>query len=201
MRLSAAVVALMITAVGCIAPDHEDREISGLSRPHEERWLAPIGNLDPDAADALIKQPVSRSGFSVASDASTGTTYLFGGTANGIPVGDLWAWDGTQWRPIPGAVSPSPRAGAALAFDAVRHVLVLFGGAQRSGYACDTWSWSPQSSTWSQNVTSGHVPSCRADGIAVFDLPLGGVVMFGGTNGGGQLTDAWLWDGTMWSEV
>ena len=67
---------------------------------------------------------------------------LFGGyTTAEHPLGDTWAWNGTDWRLTP-PTNPSARSIAAMAYDAPREQVILFGGAGESpGALGETWAF------------------------------------------------------------
>lgn len=60
--------------------------------------------------------PPARENSSIAYDAATHSTVLFGGADGRSVDGDTWTWDGT-WSAMYPAASPSPRQGAAMSFD------------------------------------------------------------------------------------
>lgn len=137
-------------------------------------------------------------------DGATHKVVLFGGeTAAQVPFGDTWTWDGLTktWTQQLPAASPSPRT-AAMAYDAVTEKVTLFGGYNGAGgvqYG-DTWTW--DGATWTQlfPVTS---PSALTGAGMAYDAALGGVVLFGGYDGGygDTLNDTWTWNGVNWTEM
>jgi hypothetical protein len=76
--------------------------------------------------------PPSRLSPAMGHSASTGKTYLFGGTGVGPDGGsiydDTWEWDGQTWTRLQMDVHPDARDGASLAYDPVRKSMILYGG-------------------------------------------------------------------------
>lgn len=150
--------------------------------------------------------PPVRTQATLAFDASTGKSVLFGGSvACTPPLGDTWTWDGTMWHSESPAMSPPGRWGAGMVYDATRAVTVLFGGSGQSfpPYLADTWTWKSATSTWTQVCAQAPctAPSARTELGTAFDAIPGKTLMFGGNAGGPQLADTWEWDGTAWSSV
>ena len=138
--------------------------------------------------------PPLRSGASMAYDAATGTTVLFGGF-NGVFLADTWVWDGVAWTPVASPLSPSGRENASMAYDAATHTVVLFGGVGLNGVLADTWTWN--GTTWTPASASGPAP--RSEGSMAYDAATHTVVLFGGQGASGPLADTWTWDGTTWT--
>jgi len=68
--------------------------------------------------------------WSVATPHPNGSVVLFGGaspTMSGVPLGDTWIWDGTNWTNAGTAGVPS-RMFHAIAYDSLRRQSVLFSG-------------------------------------------------------------------------
>jgi Galactose oxidase, central domain len=94
-----------------------------------------------------------------------------------------------------------------LVYDAARHRMLLFGGigpAEAGGAEADRASlWSFDGSAWSL-LSSGGGPSSRNSMAAAFDAGRGRLLVFGGRTGSAPtspaLGDAWMWDGTTWSQ-
>lgn len=130
---------------------------------------------------------------------------MFGGrghdtTAWGLPKGDTWEWNGTNWT-FRTNVGPPPRLGHGMAFDSKRGVVVLFGGTGWGGALGDTWEW--DGTTWALRATDG--PSLRTGLGLAYDSSRGLTVLFGGYSYGDPdpsqwvLGDTWEWDGAAWT--
>ena len=146
---------------------------------------------------------------SMAYDAATGTSVLFGGTGSGGSLADTWTWDGVAktWTKQAPAGSPSARQ-APLAYDAARQTVLLFGGTNwkvevpgSGGTAYDdTWTW--DGTTWTKQFPSAS-PSARSYFSMAYDAVLQHVVLFGGAVGGDwthSADDTWIWNGFNWAQ-
>lgn len=142
--------------------------------------------------------PPAREDASMAFDATTNQTILFGGFGNGQQLNDTWSWDGTKWTQLFPSTSPSIREGAALAFDATTNQLILFGGSGNSGNLNDTWSF--DGTTWTQ-LSPASSPPARSGATMAFDVASSQLILFGGFGFSGNLNDTWYWDGTNWSQL
>lgn len=145
----------------------------------------------------------------LAYDATRGRVVMSGGAPDRYsPRGDpivvpespqLWEWDGTRWRALPGVVDPPPRRAAMLAYDAVRAELALFGGlllgADGAAAANDTWRW--QGDTWRSDDIA---PPPRSRHSMGYQASRGSAVLFGGfeQHSGATLGDTWTWDEGGW---
>jgi hypothetical protein len=100
--------------------------------------------------------PSPRVGSSMVYDSALGEALLFGGAtvtgyssasasqdetySLGLPLNDLWAWDGTAWQQLHPAASPPARFYAQMAYDGDDGQVVLFGGAVNDlADVADTW--------------------------------------------------------------
>jgi galactose oxidase-like protein len=96
------------------------------------------------AKQSPAAHPSARVLAAMAYDAATGTAVLFGGlrTSTGLPFGDTWTWDGTDWTQQAPPAHPAARQGPAMAYDAATSTAVLFGGTGHTGNSFhDTWTW------------------------------------------------------------
>jgi len=104
--------------------------------------------------------PLARRGPSLAYDAARRRLVLFGGSYNGVFLGDTWEWDGATWTNVtPPTISPPARAYARLAYDASRHVAVLFGGDGDGGRLADGWEWNGEGGV--QEPRGRNVPTTQ----------------------------------------
>lgn len=105
-------------------------------------------------------------------------------------------FDGSTWRDLNLATTPSPRTQFSLAYDTQRGELVLFGGQSFTHtFLADTWTF--DGSTWQQR-SPNTVPPARSNAGASYDSHRGRVVLYGGLTSF-QLRDTWEWDGTDWT--
>jgi len=176
-----------------------------------------VWELDPATATFLNRTeplgvPSARNNQAMAYDPVSQLTYLFGGyeLQRGLPLDDLWAWDGKTWTQVTTTTRPPGRGDAALAFDPERQSLILFGGVDYSygRYFDDTWEWS-KAGGWKQLRTEGSPGALAGHGM-VSDPARRKVLLFGGMSdkywyygpdgGTGPMRDpmrneVWEWDG------
>src|SRR5216683_1353652 len=150
---------------------------------------------------APAASPPARIWPAMAYDSFHRVTVLFGGSAQGVDLGDTWVFDGTTWTHLTPANSPSPRFGHAMAFDSVRNRVVLFGGRSNGVRMADTWEW--DGSNWTQ-ISTSSAPSARFWHSMAFDSGLGRTRLFGGDHVApfslGPVNDTWEWDGANWTQ-
>ena len=108
-----------------------------------------------------------------------------------------------NWARQSPIVSPAMRINPGLAYDLVRQKLVMFGGFgipdfQNARVCCfgDTWSWNGQN--WTQEFPAGSQPTPRTSPAIAYDSARNEMVMFGGQSPNGNLTDTWVYNGTIW---
>lgn len=120
--------------------------------------------------------PSARSRTRLAFDARRGVAVLFGGSSNGVELGDTWEWDGTAWIERTPATSPVARIDHAMAFDARRGRVLLFGGTRLQTRLSDTWEW--DGTVWSR-VEPVVAPPPQTS-MAIAPDVTGGLVVVGG---------------------
>jgi hypothetical protein len=91
----------------------------------------------------------------VAFDQQRGLWVVFGGFDGTTYFSDTWLGDGSTWKKVSTARSPSERVAGAMAWDPDRHRLLLFGGSSGLGALGDTWSWDGNS--W--KYVAGRLPT------------------------------------------
>ncbi len=159
----------------------------------------------------LSTSPPARSAASVAYDAGTGQTVLFGGYNGSSYLNDTWAWNSTTgtWAQVDDTAdpactttcttSPSVRSGAVLAYDPATDQLVLFGGYNGSAWLADTWTWT--GTTWSQ-LAPATSPTGRTAASFGYDSSSGQMLLFGGQAAASTYDqDTWTWSGTTWTAL
>ncbi len=145
--------------------------------------------------------PPPRGDGAMAAEPGTADLVLIGGSAElgaGPSARAAWAWDGRDWRRLPGR-APGPRRFPALAADPRTGQLLLFGGDDGHGHVLGG-TWIRRADRWTE-VTGGLQPPPRTGAAMAYDPALGGVLLFGGNGGGGRLDDTWLWSGRAWSRL
>lgn len=171
--------------------------------------------------------PSARYGHAMVYDSARGVTMLFGGEklsddhSRYDNFGDVWEWNGANWRQrttssatsgwakatntgywYPAYDVPLPRGHHALAYDTKRARVVLFGGRSIPPdgvdaflFLADTWEW--DGLRWQLRATNG--PVARIGHSMAYDAARGVTVLFGGfTDGQGYSDLVWEWDGNSW---
>jgi RHS repeat-associated protein len=146
--------------------------------------------------------PAARAGASMAWDPDLNEIILFGGvTAAGVPLNDLWAWDGSNWSQLtPSGSVPAARWGASMAWDADRDGLVLFaGGSSSTSVFNDTWLFSGSSWRLVQGNGAARAPAARAYASMAYSTASSQLVLFAGLSAlGTSLSDTWVLGTTGW---
>ncbi len=135
-------------------------------------------------------------------DIFRGQAILFGGIGNNI-FGDIWTYDGntSTWTQQMPSVPLAPRYGVRGALDQASQQMVVFGGSSPGGLG-----GIPRGELWAWDGVRWHDawvdPRIRA-GAAMADDPIGGgVLLFGGDDGRGNvLADTQRFDGTQWHDL
>lgn len=93
--------------------------------------------------------------------------------------------------------APPGRCCMGMAYFPAMHATVLFGGFTNPTYLNDTWIWR---GGW-HRLSPAASPSPRMGPGLVYDNAAGNIVLFGGTDAGGNfLDDTWTWDGITWTQ-
>ncbi|HEV2316602.1 MAG TPA: kelch repeat-containing protein [Thermoplasmata archaeon] len=100
--------------------------------------------------------------------------------------------------------TPVPRFGAAMGFDPAVNEIVMFGGQGAAGrFLHDTWVYN--STGWTSvtpaGVNSSNTPEGRVGAVMAYYPPLGGMLLYGGKNVTGLLSDTWLWRNGGWTNL
>jgi PKD repeat protein len=152
-----------------------------------------------------VSTPQGRSFASIAYFPPSGRLVLFGGLICGearcTDQDDTWTWDGTNWTALDPVNSPSSRYGAAMAYHQPTGRRILFGGVDCSGDTCadsdETWAF--DGTSWTQFNPAAR-PGERSDAAMVFDSARGVLLLFGGTDTGGEVQgDTWAWTAETWT--
>lgn len=144
---------------------------------------------------------VGRFGAAVAYDPQRERVVVVGGRDDGgvisILLDDMYEWNGASATTVmPSGMKPSPRYGAAMVYDPRRDELVLFGGTDNATKPLeDTWTF--KAGAWTRHMVSG--PAGRVYARMVVDRT--GVLLYGGSDGTADLSDAWRWDGAQWTSL
>ena len=140
---------------------------------------------EPLCQEQCASLPTPRSSHKLALDEATHKLVLFGGT-NDVPLGDTWEWSSdAHWQVVCGAVPGGGGAGS--------------GGAGGSG--ASSGGASGDAAGPSAGAPSACGPSPRLDHALAYHPTLRAVLLFGGSDGGGELGDLWQYAGGQWSSV
>ena len=142
--------------------------------------------------------PSPRSYMSMAYDALTGKTIMFGGFDGTSYLNDTWIFDGTNWTQVTTPVAPSARVNMQMAFDLPSRRIVLFGG-YNGRYLGDTWIWDSETLQWTQAAPAHSPPAVT--GPMLFNDPNGSVDVFGGFDGHFYQLTMWQWTGSDWNQL
>ncbi len=143
--------------------------------------------------------PGSRTNGSMFYDSDSAITILFGGAGPSGGLSDTYSWNGTNWTALPSAGTPGNLQGAAVAYDPVNHQGVLFGGLTGSfNFNANTWLFNDSNQTWTP-VALPNSPPARFDATMFWDGQR--IVLYGGSQGDGDNSDTWTWDGHTWTSV
>ena len=157
---------------------------------HTETWTmqAPSGG------------PLPRCGHAMAYDAGSDLIVVFGGLAWTQATGEYkdnetWTYDlnTNTWTQKHPASAPSPRDYAAMAYDSKADRLILFGGESNSGPSSETWSYDVDTDTWTR-LNPAVAPSGRTWPAMVYDSRADRMVLFGGADPYGALSETWTFD-------
>lgn len=161
-------------------------------------WRDVTPGLEPPAENGTVMVTgldgsVARMGGTLGPSAGTGNP----------STGDIWTYDGASWLPISTlGQQPPTRTGFAVAHDPIKNHVLLFGGVASDGTTVlgDLWEW--DGLRWIKRTPTGVAPTARrAAGFACTKMRC---VLFGGstsTGDGGELNDAWQWDGSSWTQI
>ena len=102
------------------------------------------------------------------------------------------------WTRLSPAVEPSLRGGMSLSSDGSS--LLMFGG-QTSGTVFLDELWRFDGTNWTNITPTTGSPAPRDWHGQAFDLGRGKLIVFGGRDQGGPMSDTWEFDGTTWTQL
>jgi hypothetical protein len=144
-----------------------------------------------------LNSPPARFNAGLAYDAARQVLVLFGGGANssGEFLRDTWTWDGTNWKQMSPAQTPTFWVTAPMTYDATRKEVLLFVGLGDWPLTPpdETWSW--DGTTWARILTPTDPKGAQqSTGTIAFDSKTGQTlfVSSGGT---------WVLDGGDWRRL
>ncbi|MCA8974126.1 MAG: hypothetical protein KDC98_05360 [Planctomycetes bacterium] len=169
---------------------------------HWSQWMNGLANNEPsyECGDAFFR--------------SRGETIVFGGLdrTGSLVVGataDITFrifWDAglvpprLDMQPVVTANRPDDRRSFGMAYLPQADHIVLFGGNDgTSAQRRDTWLF--DGTDWTQGPAPGpSTPGRRQNPLFGYDPVLGEVLMYGGGDSSGFLSDTWSWDGIQWTQ-
>ncbi len=109
----------------------------------------------------MISERMGRQSPAVGFDPRRADWVVFGGNDAAVDHADTWIGDGTSWKQVAPATSPSGRT-SSMAWDPATAQMILFGGESMTpSYArvdlADTWAW--DGSTWIQLAGPYYPPA------------------------------------------
>ncbi|MCC5830847.1 MAG: hypothetical protein JJU36_15480 [Phycisphaeraceae bacterium] len=152
-------------------------------------------------SEALGTRPSARTGHTMVYDAGREAILLFGGRdEEGRLLGDMWSYDGRQWRQLRIPQTPSARDQATMVFDPAREQVTLFGG-REGPLRASSETHVLMERSWGRRPVITSPPGRYGHGMAWDDHRRVGV-LFGGTRGGfPALNDTWEWNGVSWQQA
>jgi hypothetical protein len=173
---------------GKASGDSNETWLFDLDAREEDAWYQPVINTPPPF----------RRGHTIVYAPSPGRALLFGGVHTGPPIiywktvfafnGQTEAW--TQQTPT-GDGLLAPRAGHCAVYDPFQNRMIIYGGTDGSSIFSDTWELrvSTTSLDWTDLGITPPANAQRRYHSAVFD-PVGRrMIVFGGEDSGGLLSD------------
>lgn len=140
--------------------------------------------------------PSLRTGHTLVLDTVRDRLLMFGGTWDGVELGDLWALplDGsTGWVRI-GTDGPGRREHTAI-YDPVGDRMIVYGGRVNNVHRSDVWELRlDPTPTWSPIMTAGEIPPARSLHSAIYDPARHRMVIYGG----GSMGDVYEFIGDVW---
>lgn len=140
--------------------------------------------------------PRERRDAAVCFDSRRGRVLLFGGFPNSggyNALGDMWAYDGTDWVELTPPVLPPPGHRQAMVYDERRDRVVL-AGPGATGPQDHTWEF--DGTTW-QLVDTGCPLGIRPLATS-YDRSREAVVAYVRRDSPGFVDETWQWDGRLW---
>ena len=136
--------------------------------------------------------PSGRAAFTTVYDAAANRMIVFGGSAGGNDLDDLWVLANangmdaslSEWIPLPTGTStvPSGRSGHLAVYDPTSDAMSIFGG---NGLPAETWTAShasglTQPPVWTMTNSGVPAPDPRTSATAVLDTNSFSMIVFGG---------------------
>lgn len=116
-------------------------------RPTNETWV-----YSPSASDWVRRtpgtSPPARMRHSIGHDPVSGKIILYGGTDGQTLLGDMWEWDGSDWRQLPDSILFERKDTTMVSND--EQLMLIGGESYRNGSESDAWVWNASDEDWKQ---------------------------------------------------
>jgi hypothetical protein len=142
-------------------------------------------------------------GAGMTFDVTRGTMLLYGGASStpsppASASAAMWELKASGWTSLCNPCTPGPRYGPGFAYDPLRDRVVLYGGVDAIGTTqTDTWEWN--GTAWLSVTVTGSPPGPRAFSQLVFDPSRAALVLLGGNDGAGAVTDVHTYSNGAWT--
>jgi N-acetylneuraminic acid mutarotase len=142
--------------------------------------------------------PDSRYAMSMVYDSASGKVIMFGGLGAMSPFNDTWTYDpnSNTWANLnPSGTVPEARGGHSMVYDPVTDKTILFAGSngKHGGDLNDTWQYDAKANKWTNLNPAGGLPPARDSFSFAYDSSHSRVVIYGGYDGSGFLSDTWAY--------
>lgn len=146
--------------------------------------------------------PGERYGHALVYDSVGKRLVLYGGfREDGTLLGDIWTFDGTDWRELKPNTRPPPRKWPAMAIDSQTGLLVMQGGrietSQGETPSDETWVF--EGGQWSRADTPG--PPGLDHHSLVYHEANDRFILFGGWNGKTLSGETWVFKAGEWNKL
>ena len=154
----------------------------------------------------ILTEPTALSYGSLVFDSVNEEYIMFGGNSDSGPSGETWSFRQGRWHQVLPSDdeqdgNPAPRFGHVLVTDEIRHRAVLFGGSNGAESLGDLWEWDGRSWRLAWHSEQSPGPSPRQHAGAAFHLAQGQVILFGGEDETGMVSETWAWNGNQWQKI
>lgn len=175
--------------------------IGGL--PAHATWI--FNGTWTDLASQLSTAPPGRYVGMMTYDWADQYVLLFGGynSSTGTLLSDTWTFHSGAWKQLTPSTHPAARWRSGMTYDVVDGYVLLFGGTSNTGTygSADTWKY--VGGTWTnitKTITGTPPPRFRTS--MVYDANDSYVILFGGTDVGGNPSDAtWKYVNLTWTNI
>ncbi len=155
-----------------------------------------VSNSWENLTPVIGMSPAPRRTPNMVYDAANHQIVMWSGLGTAF-YNDTWRFDfsGNEWTAYnPDGTLPEIRYGAVSVLDPAAGHLVTFGGFTDQGRFQDTWAFDINNPQWNEITPSQGSPGERCLHTAVYDTLHHRMIMYGGINNAGRLSDIWVFD-------